>query len=447
MSPLLIFFILLNAYLLLLFVLLKTGWMQKLGMSLFGPALMIKTQRGRGLLDWFAKARGLFDWSAGFGLYLTGIIMFLMSLLLAVQLIFLFQIPVEASPSPRLILGIPGINPIIPVGFGIIALIFAVVVHEFSHGILARVHNLRVQTMGLLFFIVPIGAFVEPDEAELRAAPRKNRLKVFAAGPTSNLFFAVIFGMIFSMGIMSGASAIPGVPIQGVEAEGPAFQAGVQPGVIFTDLNGERLQNSSHFSMRMDEVRPGQELLISTHTGETYRVIAASCTETYGREYCLENGRPDPDNESVIGVRIVQPPPDAVQNALAHPFQDWRNTLYYVGLPFQALRGEFPMVPPYTQFYETPYDQGMFWFFANLTYWLFWINLMLGLTNALPIVPLDGGHMFRDFVGGLHQKMRPNASEERREQVVKRVSLTVTFILLGLIILQFFAAQIGALLF
>jgi membrane-associated protease RseP (regulator of RpoE activity) len=447
MSPLLIFFILLNAYLLLLFVLLKTGWMQKLGMSLFGPALMIKTQRGRWLLDWFAKARKLFDYSAGFGVYLTGVIMFFMSLLLVVQLYFLFQVPVESTPSPRLILGIPGINPIIPVGFGVIALIFAVVVHEFSHGILARVHNLRVQTMGLLFFIVPIGAFVEPDETELRAAPRRQRLKVFGAGPTSNLFFAIVFGMVFSMAIMSGAAAIPGVPIQGVEQDGPAFRAGIAPGSILTDMNGQALQNASDFSDRMDSVRPGENVLLSTHTGETYQLTAESCTQTYGYDYCKDNGRDDPDNESVLGVRIVTPPPDVVQYALAHPFKDWRNTLYYVGLPFQALRGEFPLVPPYTQFYETPFDQGTFWFLANLFYWLFWINLMLGLTNALPIVPLDGGHMFRDFVGGLHEKMRPNATPERRDQVVKRVSLTVTFILLGLILMQFFAARIAALLF
>lgn len=447
MSPLLIFFALLNAYLLLLFVLLKTGWMKKLGMSLFGPALMIKTQRGRWLLDWFAKARRLFDWSAGFGVYLTGVIMFLMSLLLAVQLIFLFQVPVEATPSPRLILGIPGINPIIPVGFGIIALIFAVVVHEFSHGILARVHNLRVQTMGLLFFIVPIGAFVEPDETELRAAPRKQRLKVFGAGPTSNLFFAIVFGVIFSAALMTQVAAIPGVPIQGIEQDGPAFEAGIGPGAILTGMNGRPLQNASEFAARMKDVRPGETVLLSTHQGQTYQVVAESCTSTYGYDYCIGNGRGDPDNESVLGVRLVAPPPGAVQTALANPFQDWRNTLYYVGLPFQALQGGFPLVPPYTQFFDTPFDQGTFWFLANLTYWLFWINLMLGLTNALPIVPLDGGHMFRDFVAGLHARMRPQASEERRDQVVKRVSLTVTFVLLGLIILQFFAARIAALLF
>jgi hypothetical protein len=188
----------------------------------------------------------------------------------------------------------------------------------------------------------------------------------------------------------------------------------------------------------MDDVRPGQEVFLSTHAGTTYRVVSRSCTDTYGREFCLESGRTDPDNESVLGVRIVQPPPGLVQDALSDPFGRWQNTLYYVGLPFQALRGEFPLVPPYTAFYETPFDQGTFWFLANLTYWLFWINLMLGLTNALPILPLDGGHMFRDFIGGLHERLRPKATEEQREKVVKRISLTVTFSLLVLILAQFF---------
>src|ERR1051326_4980199 len=153
MSGLFWFLILLNAYLLLIFLLVKTGAMRRYNLSLFGPALMIKTQRGRGLLDWFARARRLFDWAAGFGIWLTGVVMAFMSLLLVLQLYFIFQLKPSEAPSPRLILGIPGINPIIPVGFGVIALIFAVVVHEFSHGILARVNKLKVQTMGLLYFI------------------------------------------------------------------------------------------------------------------------------------------------------------------------------------------------------------------------------------------------------------------------------------------------------
>ncbi|HLE46950.1 MAG TPA: site-2 protease family protein [Candidatus Thermoplasmatota archaeon] len=452
MSPFLVFLLLLNAYLLLVFVLVKTGWMRKLNMALFGPALMIKTQRGRGLLDWLAKARRTFDWSATFGLYMTGTIMFLMSVLLVLQLWVLFQLPVEATPSPRLILGIPGINPIIPVGFGIVALIFAVAVHELSHGILARVHDLKVKTMGILLFIVPIGAFVEPDEDELKATTRRKRLKVFAAGPTSNLFFAVLFGVLFSGVLMEQADAVPGVPIQGVEQDGPADQAGLEPGQLITAVNGVQIGSRDAFTKELNKTRPGDNVLIAVHPdAHIYQVRTDSCSNLYGRENCTRPvreggfGLADPDNRSYIGIRVLRPEPTEAVTWLSDPLSGLRNTLYYVGLPFEALGGNFPLVGPYNEFIETPFHPPTFWFLANLFYWLFWINLMLGLTNALPIVPLDGGHMFKDFIGGFLEKRNPAQPPERRETTVRRVSLTVTLFLVFVIILQFFAPRIASL--
>ena len=36
--------------------------------------------------------------------------------------------------------------------------------------------------------------------------------------------------------------------------------------------------------------------------------------------------------------------------------------------------------------------------FAHLFFWLMWVNILLGFTNLIPIVPFDGGHMFRDML-------------------------------------------------
>ena len=37
-------------------------------------------------------------------------------------------------------------------------------------------------------------------------------------------------------------------------------------------------------------------------------------------------------------------------------------------------------------------------FLVNLMFWLVWVNILLGFTNLIPMVPFDGGHMFRDMV-------------------------------------------------
>ena len=37
-------------------------------------------------------------------------------------------------------------------------------------------------------------------------------------------------------------------------------------------------------------------------------------------------------------------------------------------------------------------------FLVNLMFWIMWVNVLLGFTNLIPMVPFDGGHMFKDMV-------------------------------------------------
>ena len=60
----------------------------------------------------------------------------------------------------------------------------------------------------------------------------------------------------------------------------------------------------------------------------------------------------------------------------------------------------------------------MFYLIANAMYWLFWLNLMLGATNALPAVPLDGGFVFRDGVEALLTRFRRGLPVDKRDVLV-----------------------------
>ena len=59
--------------------------------------------------------------------------------------------------SPKMMIGLPGLNPIIPLWYGILALVVAMVVHEFSHGILSRVadvkSNIPLPTFAMVFYL------------------------------------------------------------------------------------------------------------------------------------------------------------------------------------------------------------------------------------------------------------------------------------------------------
>ncbi len=45
-------------------------------------------------------------------------------------------------------------------------------------------------------------------------------------------------------------------------------------------------------------------------------------------------------------------------------------------------------------------------FLVNLFFWLIWVNILLGFTNLIPMIPFDGGHLFKDIVNGVMNGVR-----------------------------------------
>src|SRR5437899_7356669 len=123
----------------------------------------------------------------------------------------------NSPPTPETLLGLPGINPILPVGYGILGLAVAIILHEFSHGILSRVANIKIRSLGLTFLIFPIGAFVAPDEDELRALSRRERARLYPVGPATNILLAILFAALFStVMVTSVAPVYDGVAVIGL---------------------------------------------------------------------------------------------------------------------------------------------------------------------------------------------------------------------------------------
>ena len=90
--------------------------------------------------------------------------------------------PDVPPPTASELVAIPGINPMIPLWWGVIGFIVALVIHEFGHGLLARGHGMRIRSFGLLQLgPLPLGAFAEPEGEELFKAPRRERQRMFAA--------------------------------------------------------------------------------------------------------------------------------------------------------------------------------------------------------------------------------------------------------------------------
>lgn len=100
----------------------------------------------------------------------------------------------------------------------VLALIIVLVVHEGAHAIMARIARIPVLSTGLVLFgVIPIGAFVEPDEKKLRKLERTPQTRVLVAGSTANLITAVLFfalflafaGMVNVLNLTAIASLLP----------------------------------------------------------------------------------------------------------------------------------------------------------------------------------------------------------------------------------------------
>src|SRR5690606_31251041 len=116
--------------------------------------------------------------------------------------------------APQNILLIPGLNEYVPSTLAVwLAFVVTIAIHEFGHGILSRVENIRVRSMGALLFVLPIGFFVEPDEEELSQARGMKKIRMFGAGITNNI---VVGGLCFlALILLMGLAAPAAGPVIG----------------------------------------------------------------------------------------------------------------------------------------------------------------------------------------------------------------------------------------
>ncbi|MCW4035472.1 MAG: hypothetical protein NWF03_08930, partial [Candidatus Bathyarchaeota archaeon] len=135
------------------------------------PLLTIRTKAFAGVFDKLGSFRisNVLSWIA---LIIVPIVAAIGLYMLCNSLVALLWTPAvrditrELGPASYLML--PGINPILPILYGWLAIVCAIVIHEGAHGVIARNQGLNVKSSGLMFFlIIPIGAFVDVDEDQL----------------------------------------------------------------------------------------------------------------------------------------------------------------------------------------------------------------------------------------------------------------------------------------
>lgn len=393
-TTLIVFLIIFTLFWALILFLEKKGTTKKLGIERDAFVAVWKTKRFIDFLEKGGKRfRRFWKFYGNFGVVLGIIMMGAVFFLLTVQAYFAVTAP---KTSGGVVLVIPGIT--IPLWYGLFALLVVLVVHEFSHGFLATSQDLKVKSVGLVLFAVIPGAFVEPDEEELLETTRRKRMRVFSVGSLANLLTGLI-ALLFISFLMSATVESNGMYISGVKQSGNTSMP--EAGSVLYSVNGEKV---THFDALEQQLSQND----TYYTFETSEGVYTFCGE-----YTIEGKNVTIASENISVTFILTDMSNSLVVDLLMPIRP----IYFYREPYYSTKSNVP---------------SWIWIVIKQLAWIALLNIGIGLINLLPMLPLDGGALFRDIA----QKV---TNQERG----KKIAVVMSFISLFIILLNFIPSFFG----
>jgi membrane-associated protease RseP (regulator of RpoE activity) len=247
-----------------------------------------------------------------------------------------------------------------------------------------------------------VGAFVDPDEEETKASNSTTRKRIFGIGIMNNIVIGIVTGILV-LAMFSMVVVVPGVHVYDVVANGPANLAGIGPDFVITSVNNI-------------DVNSGEEIL-AIMNGTESSTISGYYKDGGIATYVVDG--------TSLGVATVN-----VQAFMSVMDSNVAPLLLMVspvaptiapGSPISVFAfggsSESYFVAPFTGF----------WFLLRLAFWTFWINIAVGLSNAIPALPFDGGLI-------IHEYIKPVCKRIGIENYSMHVTGLITVILLGMLV-------------
>ncbi len=333
----------------------------------------------------------------------------------------------------------------------IVVLGVLIFVHEFGHFIVARRLGIGVTKFSFgfgpkiagvkrgeteyLLSAIPLGGYVKlvgesegeevlPEDLDrsFQHKPIWVKMAVVAAGPLSNLVFAVlVFWFVFMGGVPSLTTRIGDVV-----AGAPAAQAGLMKGDLVLRVNGEKVSTWEDLAARIREASPGKPLQVVVLRDGSEKAFSVSPEMREGRTVFGEKVS-EPKIGIVAGQEVVYQKIGPV-SAFVRGGQETGKLIYLTvmtvvklvtrTLPSNTLGGPILIA----QIAGDQARQGV----SAFAYFLGLLSVNLGILNLLPIPILDGGHLLFFSVEGLMRKPISPQARTVAHQVGLALILTLT---------------------
>ena len=242
-----------------------------------GPITTLHTQRGKVVLDWLARPKRFWRAWGNFGIGIALVVMIGAFLLVMTAAYGVFTDPPEATAvnQPRNVLVIPGVNDFLPLSAApeiVFGLLVGLVVHEGGHGLLCRVEDIEIESMGLaLLTVIPLGAFVEPDEENRQRADRGGQTRMFAAGVTNNFAVSALAFLLLFGPVVGAIAPVAGVPIGNTVPGSAAADANIARGDVITAVGGQSVANENDLDAALAEA--DRRVSLTVDGGEETRQV------------------------------------------------------------------------------------------------------------------------------------------------------------------------------
>lgn len=376
------------AFLLIIAILI---YLDRRKVKLEGIVLIRRTKKGRNFIDSFAKKYKSF-WRY---FAITGVVISILALIGITFFLFnnTFALITKQTeegaarillPGPvQLPVSVPGLL-ILPWWIWVIGVAIVMIPHEFMHGVVCRLENIRIKSVGWLLLLFIPGAFVEPDENELKKRKRITKLKVYASGSFANIIVGLCILLILNLSSPSfsqvGSSFL-------LIKDSPAYNASLSGSIL--EIDGNKIYSTSDLNKTLSAHKPND--IVEIKTAKNVEAIP------------IFNSSLLPDSMVAVDMKNI------TTHRLrlgSHPNETEKAYLGVYAQSFIPAAVYNPLVP-----------------IQNIMFWAFIFSIGIGLVNLLPIKPLDGGLILEEIIGKF-------IKGKKSKTIVRAVSMLLLFMLL-----------------